>query len=111
MDRLVELGQLMDWYGAFLTERQRSLVRQYAYEDCSLGEIAEREGISRQAVRDAILTAEGELRDMEAKLNLIETNEKLRRLLDTLGGTQLDETQKDLLRQLKELVSEDSDGV
>ena len=111
MDRLVELGQLMDWYGAFLTERQRSLVRQYAYEDCSLGEIAEREGISRQAVRDAILTAEGELRDMEAKLNLIETNEKLRRLLDTLGGTQLDETQKDLLRQLRELVSEDSDGV
>ena len=111
MDRLVELGQLMDWYGAFLTERQRSLVRQYAYEDCSLGEIAEREGISRQAVRDAILTAEGELRDMEAKLNLIETNEKLRRLLDTLGGTQLDETQKDLLRLLKELVSEDSDGV
>ena len=101
----------MDWYGAFLTERQRSLVRQYAYEDCSLGEIAEREGISRQAVRDAILTAEGELRDMEAKLNLIETNEKLRRLLDTLGGTQLDETQKDLLRQLRELVSEDSDGV
>ncbi len=111
MDRLVELGQLMDWYGAFLTERQRSLVRQYAYEDCSLGEIAEREGISRQAVRDAILTAEGELRDMEAKLNLIETNEKLRRLLDTLGGTQLDESQKDLLRQLKELVSEEEDGV
>lgn len=111
MDRLVELGQLMDWYGAFLTERQRSLVRQYAYEDCSLGEIAEREGISRQAVRDAILTAEGELRGMESKLNLIETNEKLRRLLDTLGGTQLDESQKDLLRQLKELVSEEEDGV
>lgn len=101
----------MDWYGAFLTERQRSLVRQYAYEDCSLGEIAEREGISRQAVRDAILTAEGELRGMESKLNLIETNEKLRRLLDTLGGTQLDESQKDLLRQLKELVSEEEDGV
>ena len=84
MNRLVELGQLMDWYGAFLTERQRSLVRQYAYEDCSLGEIAEREGISRQAVRDAILTAESELRSMETKLNLIETNEKLRALIDQL---------------------------
>jgi len=97
----------MDWYGAFLTERQRSLVRQYVYEDCSLGEIAEREGISRQAVRDAILTAESELRNMETKLNLIQTNDQLRRLLDTLGGTQLNEEQTDLLRQLKELVSEE----
>ena len=111
MNRLVELGQLMDWYGAFLTERQRSLVRQYAYEDCSLGEIAEREGISRQAVRDAILTAESELRGMEQKLNLIETNEKLQKLIDSLSKTQLDETQKDLLRQMAGLVSEEEDGV
>ena len=111
MNRLVELGQLMDWYGAFLTERQRSLVRQYAYEDCSLGEIAEREGISRQAVRDAVLTAQSELRGMEQKLNLIETNEKLLKLIDSLSKTQLDETQKDLLRQMAELVSEEEDGV
>ena len=111
MNRLVELGQLMDWYGAFLTERQRSLVRQYAYEDCSLGEIAEREGISRQAVRDAILTAESELKDMESKLNLIETNEKLQALIEQLEATQLNEAQQDLLRQIRELVSEEEDGV
>ncbi len=111
MDRLIELGQLLGWYGAFLTERQRSLVRQYADEDCSLGEIAEREGISRQAVRDAIKKAEAELRDMEDKLGLIETNEKMRRLIGQLGQTRLDEQQKDLLRQIEELVSEEDDGV
>ena len=111
MSRLVELGQLLDWYGAFLTERQRSLVRQYTYEDCSLREIAEREGITRQAVRDAIIRAEAELREMEAKLKLIEANQKQRSLLETLGKTNLNETQKDLLRQLTELVSEEDDGV
>lgn len=111
MDRLVELGQLLDWYGAFLTERQRSLVRQYAYEDCSLREIAEREGISRQAVRDAIRRAEAELRDMEEKLGLIDTNQKQRELLEKLGNTKLNETQKDLLEQLAGLVSEKDDGV
>ena len=111
MNRLVELGQLMDWYGAFLTERQRSLVRQYAYEACSLGEIAEREGISRQAVRDAIQKAELELKDMETKLGLIETSGKQRLLLEELGKTNLNEQQKDLLRQLTELVSERDDGV
>ncbi len=111
MDRLVELGQLLDWYGAFLTERQRSLVRQYAFEDCSLGEIAEREGISRQAVRDAIKKAEAELRNMEEKLALIATNEKRRSLLKELSETRLDERQKGLLRQLEGLVSEEDDGV
>ena len=111
MDRLVELGQLLDWYGAFLTERQRSLVRLYAYEDLSLGEIADREGITRQAVRDAISTSEAELKDMEAKLGLIETNEQMRRLLKELSETKLDDKQKDLLRQLTGLVSEEEDGV
>ena len=111
MDRLVELGQLLDCYGAFLTERQRSLVRQYAYEDCSLREIAEREGITRQAVRDAIRRAETELREMEAKLGLIDTNLKQRSLLEELGKTELNEAQIDLLRRLTELVSEKDDGV
>jgi uncharacterized protein len=111
MDRLVELGQLLDWYGAFLTERQRSLVRQYTNEDCSLREIADREGISRQAVMDAIHKAEAELKSMEEKLSLIQTNKQLRGLLRELGKTTMDERQKDLLRQLTELVSEDDDGV
>lgn len=111
MERLIELGSLLDWYGAFLTERQRSLVRQYAYEDCSLGEIAEREGISRQAVRDAIVKAEAELKGMEARLGLIGTNEKMRRLIGELDQTPLDDTQKELLRRLSALVSEDDDGV
>ena len=111
MDRLIELGQLLDWYGAFLTERQRSLVRQYTNEDCSLTEIAEREGISRQAVRDAIHKAEAELKDMEEKLGLISTNQSMRALLKQLGETQLTIRQKNLIDQLTELVSEDDDGV
>ena len=105
MDRFVELGQLLDWYGAFLTQRQRSLVRQYAFEDCSLGEIAEREGISRQAVRDAIATAETELRGMEQKLGLIEKNERSRAILAELMATPLSEHQRELAEQLLELSS------
>ena len=111
MDRLIELGQLLDWYGAFLTERQRSLVRQYTNEDCSLTEIAEREGISRQAVRDAIHKAEAELKDMEEKLGLIASNQSMRALIKALGETQLTIQQKNLLDQLMELVSEEDDGV
>ena len=109
MNRLVELGQLLDWYGAFLTQRQRSLVRQYAFEDCSLGEIAEREGISRQAGRDAMTTAEAELRGMEQKLGLIEKNERSRALLTELLTTPLSERQRELAEELLELSSNEEE--
>ena len=55
-EKLIELGELLDWYGLLLTEKQREIMAQYANENCSLSEIAEREGISRQGVRDQINT-------------------------------------------------------
>lgn len=85
MDRLIELGQLFDYYGAFLTERQRGLVDAYANENLSLGEIAEREGISRQGVRDGIVRAEQQLRQMERQLGLIRRTARLRAQLDGLS--------------------------
>lgn len=105
MNRLIELGQLLDWYGAFLTERQRSLVCQYAFEDCSLGEIAEREHITRQAVRDAIATAENELRAMEQKLRLIEKSEYAGDLAAELMQTPLTDRQKELIGRICDLFS------
>ena len=110
MEGLVELGRLMDWYGDFLTPRQRSLVRQYVYEDCSLSEIAEREGISRQGVRDAIVKARREMREMEQKLSLLERLARQRALLEKLAGMTDDPA---LLAGLNELADiwEDDDGV
>ena len=58
MDKLIELGELLDWYGLLLTEKQREIMAQYANENCSLSEIAGREGISRQGVRDTLKRAE-----------------------------------------------------
>ena len=71
MDKVVELGELLDWYGMLLTRRQRSIADQYANENCSLSEIAEREGISRQGVRDALVRSEEQLRGYESALGLI----------------------------------------
>ena len=71
MEKHVELGCLLDYYGALLTERQRALLEQHVSEDCSLAEIAEREGISRQGVRDALVRSEEQLRGYESALGLI----------------------------------------
>lgn len=82
MERLVELGRLLDIYGEFLTERQRSLMEQSINEDYSLFEIAEREGISRQGVRDALHKAEVQLYKMESQLHVLELQQGLRSLME-----------------------------
>lgn len=110
MERLVALGRLLDWYGAFLTPRQAALARQYADEDCSLSEIAEREGVSRQAVRDAIARAETELGAMERKLRLIERTARTRELVNELRAMAKDAQWQNKLTELVELW-EDDDGV
>ena len=110
MDRLIALGELMDWYGSFLTPRQAALVRQYVDEDCSLSEIAEREGISRQAVRDAIARAERELTDMERRIRLIERTARTRTIVRSLTELTDDPEVQSKARELMKLW-EDDDGV
>ena len=118
MERLVELARLLDFYGTLLTERQRALMAQYAYEDCSLGEISEREGISRQAVRDAIVHGESQLRAYEDKLRLIAASGTVQSACDSLiekiGALSLPEDNRRALLHLVERIrtaTEDGNGV
>jgi len=84
MDKIFMLARLSDCYGALLTERQRQIVAQYADENCSLAEIAEREGISRQGVRDILRRAEQQLLAYELALGLADKTERQRRLAEEL---------------------------
>ena len=62
---------LFDTYGDMLTEKQRLCFDLRYNQDLSLGEIAELEGISRQAVRDNIVRTEALLQDMEQKIGAV----------------------------------------
>ena len=68
-ERTLVIG-LFDAYAALLTERQRTLVRMYYHEDLSLGEIAARRRISRQAVSDALRRSVGEMQRLERRLGV-----------------------------------------
>lgn len=85
MERIFELGKLLDAYGSLLTERQRNIVDQYANENCSLAEIAERESISRQAVRDLLIRAERTLNEYENALHLSEKSIRHRSILSAMA--------------------------
>lgn len=79
MDRMIRLAWLLDFYGAMLTDRQRYLLAQHLNEDYSAAEIAAFEGVSRQAVYDALSKAEGQLELFEQRLGLLERYQGVRR--------------------------------
>ncbi len=70
MAKNLEVSFLLDFYGEMLTEKQREAVESYYFEDLSLAEIADNQGISRQGVRDAIKRSETLLFEMEERLGL-----------------------------------------
>ena len=71
MPKDLSVSALLDFYGPFLSEKQRNLLHHYYDEDLSLSEIAENEQITRQGVRDSIKRAEHALHEMEDKLGLV----------------------------------------
>ncbi len=66
----LQLSQLLSTYGAMLTQKQRDIVAMYCDCDCTLSEVASEQGISRQAVRDAVVKAEKTLTALENELHI-----------------------------------------
>ena len=68
MEKNVQISMLLGLYGKLLTEKQYEFLDDYYNNDYSLSEIAENEGITRQAVRDIIKKGEKKLFEYEEKL-------------------------------------------
>jgi predicted DNA-binding protein YlxM (UPF0122 family) len=93
MEHFVRIYQLYDFYGDFLTAKQRQAVEWYFGHDLSLAEIADEMDISRQAVHDLLRRSEQVLEAYEAKLGLAHRYEKHQQCFAEL---------ENLLRQLED---------
>lgn len=71
MEKQVKISVLLEIYGKLLTEKQYNLLDDYYNNDLSLSEIAENEGITRQAVRDNLKKGENKLFEFEEKLSIM----------------------------------------
>lgn len=82
--------RLFDVYGPLFTRHQQRLLRLYYHDDLSLGEIAQRLLVSRQAVFDALRRSTEELERLEAAVGMAAREEQFarrqRRLHEALNG-------------------------
>lgn len=71
MEKFFEQALLYDFYGELLTPHQRNIYEDAVFNDMSLSEIAEVQGISRQGVHDLVRRCDKILQDYESKLHLV----------------------------------------
>ena len=87
----LHVSELLDVYGNFLSEKQKNITEHYYYEDLSLSEIAENEGITRQAVNDLIKRTESQLKAFEEKCGYCEKFARLKELAADKNGSEWEE--------------------
>lgn len=85
MEKIVEQGLLYDFYGELLTKHQQQIYESVVYENLSLGEIAETEGVSRQAVHDIVKRCDRMLLSYEEKLKLVARFASIREKIEQIN--------------------------
>ena len=89
--------ELIDNYGALLTDKQLNVCKNYFFDNLSLGEIGKEYNITRQAVNDCLEKSRNLLEKYESVVGKIELKNKLKQNLSELGQKyQMDNLTKDI---------------
>ncbi len=102
----IYFNNLLDFYEALLTDKQRNICDLYYRHDLSLQEIAENEGISRAAIHDTIKRSSEEMLNYENKLHLFDNNERRNDLYDQM----INIADEDMLYLIKKCLEIDKGG-
>lgn len=70
LEKNILMNELFDIYGSLLSATQQKMIHLYYHLDLSLAEIATQEGVSRNAVYDALKKGFSTLKNYEEKLCL-----------------------------------------
>jgi len=110
MEKHVQISMLCEIYGKLLTEKQLSILDDYYNQDLSLSEIAENQGITRQAVRDIIKKGENKLFEFEEKLEcmkrMLKQEEKIAAVVSEVSRIQTKFSDKQVAKILEHVKKE-----
>ena len=95
-----EISTLLGYYRNLLSKKQKEYMIEHFENDYSLSEIAEDNGVSRQAIFENIKRGIKILRDYEEKLGIYNRDKKLKEKLNSLSENL---TQENLEKIIKEL--------
>lgn len=108
MEKKLRIGNLFDFYGQLLTDKQQEILELYCSHDLSFGEISEELGISRQAVYDTIKRSEKILDEYESKLELIKRFHDreviIRHMIDQLETISVNMTEHFSIDKIREAI-------
>ena len=99
MGKDLAFSALLDVYGRFLSQKQKSLTEHYYNEDLSLSEIAENEGITRQGVSDNIRRAENKMLSWEKECGFCESFLRLKELSEAA-----EKGEKNAIQEILEII-------
>lgn len=102
LEKLEYKGMLYDFYGELLTQHQKGIYEDAVFNDLSLSEIADEQGISRQGVHDLIKRCDRILNDYENKLHLVERFARIKRNIQQISELTDDEQIKQLSNKIME---------
>lgn len=107
MEKIVEQGLLYDFYGQLLTAHQQRIYERAVYENLSYNEIAEEEGISRQAVHDLVRRTTALMQRYENRLGMIRRFRSVRAQADRLGeAADAASTREELAERVRQIASQ-----
>lgn len=102
IEKFEHVAMLFDFYGKLLTEKQQDILSLYYEQDLSLGEIAEDQGVSRQAIHDLLKRSEKILQGYEEKLGLVKKfnleREKLTKILELVDSEENDQALRIMIK-------------
>ncbi|MBR3523521.1 MAG: hypothetical protein IKN87_02420 [Bacilli bacterium] len=97
MENSIYLSTLYDYYGELLTDKQKNIFESYYFDNLSLQEIADDEGVSRNAIHKTLQATEDKLNYYEDKLNLYKNRKKINKLLEKIDDDKLKESINELI--------------
>ena len=105
LEKIVEQGLLYDFYGDLLTDHQRKTYEDAVYNDMSLNEIAEEQGISKQGVHDLIKRCTRSLEGYESRLHMVQKTADIRKTVQQLQDVAADKeiSKENLVKRVREL--------
>ena len=92
----VELTILYDYYGVLLTDKQRDYFEDYYFNNLTLQEIADNNGVSKNLVSKTLKSIVEKLNIYETKLKLNSNRVQIMKIIDKLD--------KDIKDKIEELI-------